>query len=71
MTVGKLTQILKENNIPEDAVMLSDSGWECDATDMDGVYYNKGRNELVFTRNGDKYDHYYNKPEWQLLSGGC
>lgn len=67
MTVGKLAQILKENNIPEDAVMLSDSGWECSATDMDGVYYNKETNKLMFTQEGDKYDRYYNKPEWELL----
>lgn len=68
MTVGKFAQIIKENNIPEDAVMLSDSGWECSATDMDGIYYNKETNELVFTQCGDKYEHhYYNKPEWKLL----
>lgn len=68
MTVGELAQIVKENNIPEDAVMLSDSGWECSASDMDGVYYNKETNELVFTQNGDKYErYYYNKPEWKLL----
>lgn len=68
MTVGKFTQILKENNIPEDAVMLSDSGWECSASDMDGIYYNRETNELVFTQRGDKYErYYYDKPEWKLL----
>lgn len=68
MTVGKFAQIIKENNIPEDAVMLSDSGWECCSTDMDGVYYNKETNELVFTQRGDKYEReYYDKPEWKLL----
>lgn len=68
MTVGKFTQIIKENNIPEDAVMLSDSGWECSSTDMDGVYYSKETNELVFTQRGDKYEReYYNKSPWQLL----
>ena len=68
MTVGKLAQILKENNIPEDAVMLSDSGWECCETDMDGVYYNEETNKLVFTPFGDKYDHrYYNVSPWRLL----
>lgn len=44
MTVGKLAQIIKENNIPEDAVMLSDSGWECGPSDMNGVYYSKATN---------------------------
>ncbi len=67
MTVGKLAQILKEHNIPEDTVMLSDSGWECSATDMDGVYYNEERQEIVFTQSGDKYEYYYSKSEWKLL----
>lgn len=68
MTVGKFAQIIKENNIPEDAVMLSDSGWECSSTDMDGVYYNKETNEIMFTQEGDEYDHdYYNVSPWQLL----
>ena len=68
MTVGRFAQIVKENNIPEDAIMLSDSGWECSATDMEGVYYNKEKNKLVFTQDGNKYDYrYYDDPLWQLL----
>ena len=68
MTIGKFTKILKDNNIPEDAVMLSDSGWECGPTDMNGVYYNKETNELMFTQQGNKYENnYYDKPAWQLL----
>ena len=41
MTVCELINIFKQNNIPNDAILMSDSGWECFATDMDGVYYNK------------------------------
>ena len=67
MTVGKFVQILKENSIPEDAVMLSDSGWEWCATDMDGVYYNKVTNEIMFTQTGCRYEDYYDNPAWQLL----
>ena len=67
MTIGKFTKILKDNNIPEDAVMLSDSGWECSATDMEGIYYNQDTNKLVFTQSGDKYEYYYYKPTWKLL----
>ena len=47
MTVKLLNDILKENNIPEDVVMWSDSGWECDATDMDCIYYNKIKNNSI------------------------
>ena len=41
MKVGELFNIFKQNNIPNDAILMSDSGWECSASDMDGVYYNK------------------------------
>ena len=49
MTFELLTEIIKENNIPSNVELLSDSGWECCATDMDGVYYNKLENTVVFT----------------------
>lgn len=44
MTVDELFSIFRQNDIPNDAVLMSDSGWECCATDMDGVYYNKLKN---------------------------
>lgn len=68
MTIGEFSKLIKDNNIPEDVTMLSDSGWECSATDMDGIYYNEEEQEIVFTQNGNKYERkYYNKPEWKLL----
>ena len=70
MTIGELTKIVKDHNIPADATMLSDSKWECSPTDMDGIYYNKKYNELMFTQNGDKYDDYYSDDEWELLHSG-
>ena len=70
MTFAKLQQIIKENNIPEDVTLTSDSGWEGGPTDMNGVYYSAELNEIVFTQCGDKYDGYFGK--WQLLHGeGC
>ena len=63
MTVKELKQILTTNNIPEDARLMSDSGWECCATDMDGVYYNPKENIVVFTQEED-YSDYCKKPEW-------
>lgn len=59
MTFEQLNKIIKENNIPENVHLLSDSGWECDATEMDGVYYNKKKNVIVFTQECtilSKYD---------------
>ena len=68
MTLGLLEQIVKENNIPNDAKLMSDSGWECDATNMDGIFYNKGTNTLVFTQGVYDGD-YYDKPgtEWKKI----
>lgn len=58
MTYKILQQIIKENNIPDDVKLMSDSGWECDATDMDGIFYNKKENILIFTQ-------YYDDREYQ------
>ena len=50
MTLEKLNKIVKKNNIPENVLLMSDSGWECDPTDMDRVYYNSELNTIVFTQ---------------------
>lgn len=47
-----LERIIKENNIPKDVHFMSDSGWECDPTEMDGVFYNRQSNTIVFTQGG-------------------
>ena len=46
MTFEQLNKIIKKNHIPKNVTLLSDSGWECDATEMDGVYYNKNENVI-------------------------
>lgn len=69
MTISNLIQIIEEYKIPKDTKLLSDSGWECGATNMDGIYYNKNRKEIVFTQTGSKHDRYYKNDEWQLLHG--
>lgn len=68
MKLEELYEIIKKNSIPEDAILLSDSGWECSATNMDGIYYNKKENIIVFTQEFDEFDKdYYNNPEWIML----
>lgn len=54
MTMELLCQIMEENNIPRDVHFLSDSGWECDPTEMDGVYYDRENNTMYFTQGGDQ-----------------
>ena len=53
MTIEKLIKITKD--LPRDAKVMSDSGWECDATDCDGVYYSKELNIIVLTQGDDPY----------------
>lgn len=68
MTFDILQKIIKENNIPSNVHLTSDSGWECDATEMDGVYYNEAENEIVFTQEGNEYDHpYHDSDEWKNI----
>ena len=66
MKVGELFNIFKQNNIPNDAVLMSDSGWECCATEMDGIYYNKSTNIVVFTQDISELDDYYKSKDWIL-----
>ena len=68
MTMEILERILKDNNIPKDVHFMSDSGWECDPTEMDGVFYNKLSNTIVFTQGGRHADWKYEKSEeWERL----
>lgn len=67
MTFGLLNEIIEKNNIPKDVTLMSDSGCECYATEMDGVYYNIKTNTIVFTQDGDKYDDYRKDDKWKLL----
>ena len=52
MTWGLLKEVLKD--IPEDAVIMSDSGWECDPTDTNGVWYDEESNVVYLTQGDDK-----------------
>lgn len=64
MTVKELNRILTTNNIPEDAILVSDSGWEGGRTDMDGVYYNPEENTIVFTQYFSEFCKYEKKEGW-------
>lgn len=50
MTFEKLSKIIEKYNIPKDVVLLSDSGWECSETEMQGVFYNREENKIIFTQ---------------------
>lgn len=61
MTFAELNKIIEENNIPHDVKLMSDSGWECGASDMDGVYYNREKNEIMFTQKTQKVDEWFDR----------
>ena len=67
MKLNKLLELINKHNIPDDVLIQSDSGWECDATDMDGVYYNRKLNVIVFTQYIDSSDHYFSELDWETL----
>ena len=56
MTYKELKEIIENNKIPEDVHFMSNSGWECCATEMDGVYYSPSANEIHFTQDSDYCD---------------
>lgn len=67
MTLQLLNELCEKNNIPKDVALLSDSGWECSETEMNGVWYNKDENTIIFTQQGDEYDRYYCDDRWALI----
>lgn len=67
MKLSKLLSLLNKHNIPLNADIQSDSGWECDATDVDGVYYNQVTNTIVLTQDIDVGDAYYGAKNWIVV----
>lgn len=49
ITVGVLIGLLIDNGIDSKAAIMTDSGWECDETEVDAIYYNSKTN--VLTKN--------------------
>jgi hypothetical protein len=67
-----LSALIAKYNIPKDVKFLSDSGWECDPTDMGKVYFCEKENTLIFTQSdGYKEDcsahKYWKDPDYRLI----
>ena len=60
MTASKLISILA--TLPENSTVVSNSGWECDPTDIGGIYYCKETNEIHLTQGGNYENDYGYKP---------
>lgn len=50
MTKAELIQHLSV--LPNDCIIMSNSGWECSETDIGGIWYNRKTNECHLTQGG-------------------
>jgi hypothetical protein len=53
--------------LPADAEILSNSGWECDPTDIGGIWYNPQLNEVHLTQGGEYQKEYGYKPGFKCI----
>lgn len=67
MTFKKLKELIEKYKIPSNVELLSDSGWECNETDMDGVFYNQKENHIIFTQQFEYSYQYSENKEYQKL----
>lgn len=50
MTLEKMKEIMDRNGVPGNARLMSNSGWELSATDMDGIVWNSEENVIHFVQ---------------------
>lgn len=68
MTKKELKELIEKHTISSDVKLLSDSGWQFDKTEMDGVFYNEKENHIVFTQEFEySYQYLENKDYKELL----
>ena len=67
INVGTLIGIFINNQIDKNAVIMTDSGWECDETEVNMVYYNAKTNVVMLTRKYGNYETYEDSDDWKLL----
>lgn len=60
MTAAELITHLQK--VPADCTVMSNSGWECDPTDIGGIWYNKRENEVHLTQGGKVQNEFGYKP---------
>lgn len=66
MTVNEFDDKIRKNKVPGDAVIMSDSGWECDPTDCSRIFFDEENNVIVLTQ--DNYPSaYVDDTQWREL----
>ena len=69
INVGTLISIFINNQIDNDAVIMTDSGWECDETEVNMVYYNAKTNVVIFCMASCReWSRYFKKPRCKYCS---
>lgn len=68
MTLSELNEICRNNNIQDDVILLSDSGWECSESDICGVYYSEIDHAIVLTQDDDEVEHRIGHATWHILT---
>ena len=67
INVGTLIGVFINNQIDNNAVIMTDSGWEYDETEVNMVYYNAKTNVVMLTRKYGNYETYEYSDDWKLL----
>ena len=67
MTFEKLKELIEKHRIPSNVKLLSDSGWECNETEMNGVFYNEVENHIIFTQEFEYSYQYLENKDYQIL----
>lgn len=68
MKFYELVELFDKFGVSEDVKLKSDSGWECGATEMNGVFYNKKENIIVFTQSDCASGDEYSSEDWVCLT---
>lgn len=53
LTFKKLKEVIEEHNIREDVLLESDSGWECEPTNLGDILFSAKENRIIFLQPGD------------------
>ena len=66
MIATELIKVLK--SLPSNVFIETDSGWECDPTDVNAAYYSSLKNVLVLTRKPEgNYRYYEASLKWKCV----
>ena len=66
MTIEEFINKIDKADIPYNASIMSDSGWECDPTDCSRIFFDKENNVIVLTQE-DYPSAYVDETRWREI----